>query len=500
MKKLTRFFSAILLITVVLARSMPAVSAPTPASIPANVLGISMGAILRPTENWGTDVINYKQAAGANSLSVLNYYLGWLDGDTSSSHVYNTHLLDLVRNATQPNYPAIMITWQPLGGQVSAGCSKNYGPSQVIPYPDILSGSCDAYIRQFAIDLSARPERFLIRFANEMNVDASAWWPGHFGLGPDVYISAYRHVYNVFMDTQRAAGHVNAEWVWAPNYFSSPAVSWNLLHNYYPGDQYVDWIGLSGYNWHPWLNEPYRTFSQTFGEVDGSNVYYSSFLPGVLYDLACHYAKPQLIAEYGTVTDQTNLNLKTGWITDAVNRLPNYPFLRGAFWYNDILDSTGIDFRITNTPLGSVPPAYAPAYRTAISAPVYQKPLPSLKDATPPTTYCASNGVLSTTFKVTPSAHMTVRGGSFMVTLTGLFYASRPTVNIIPPSGVNITGQITTDELNPPWGKDQIQITVGSNVVNGQYTLQIQVNGASYPLTITVLDRVYSTWLPSINR
>lgn len=500
MKILFRIFTILLLFVILFQGSVPALSAPVPASVPANLLGVAVGAYLRPTENWGSDAAGFKQAVGTNGLSILNYYLGWLDGDTSSSHVYNTQMLDRIRAATQPNYPVIMVTWQPLGATIASGCTKNYGPSQMIPYSDLIAGVCDPYIRQFAADLSGRPERFLIRFANEMNVDASQWWPGHFGLGADVYVTAYRHVYDVFMQAQRTAGNVNAEWVWAPNYFSSPAVTWNLLHNYYPGDQYVDWIGLSGYNWSPSINEPYRTFSEVFGEVDGSNVYYSSFLPGVLYDLACRYAKPQIIAEYGTVTNPANLQQKQAWITDTFSRVPNYPFLRAVVWYNDYLDGTNIDFRITNTPFGSVPDIITSAYRSAISEATYQKTLPSLKDATPPSTYCASSMQTGPTFKLTPSGLLGVRGKSYDVYLTGLFYSSRPTVKINLPSGVNITSQVIIDGLNPPWGRDQIRFNIGSNVPNGKYAVTIQVDGTDYPIIITVTDKIYPVFLPITTR
>jgi hypothetical protein len=505
MKTSARIIAILLLIVFLIEGSAPVVSAPVPASIPANKLGVAVGAYLRPATGWGSVATNYRITVGDNGLSILNIYLDWVDGDlTSPSHVFINYMVDLISKATAPNTPVIMITWQPTANQYMSGCSKNYAASQAIPYPDIISGVCDLYISKFAADLSARNERFLIRFANEMNVNASPWWPGHFGLGPEAYIAAYQHVYDVFTQAQRSAGKVNAEWVWAPNYFSWPAETWNLLHNYYPGDRYVDWIGLSGYNWYPYANnEPYRWFNEIFGEVDGSNVYYSSFSPGVLYDLACHYAKPQIIAEYGTVTDPGNLSMKRDWITDALARIPNYPFLRAAVWFNDRLDGTSVDFRITDTPLtppGSVPALFTNTYRTAISAPTFQNKLPSLKEATPPTTFCGNAAQIVPTFRLSPSALILLRGQTADISLIGMFYSSHPTVNLIPPGGVNITGQIIADGLTPPWGKDQIRISVGSSVPNGRYVLTIQVNGASYPLSVVVVDKINTISLPAVRK
>ncbi|MDX1531405.1 MAG: glycosyl hydrolase, partial [Rhodothermales bacterium] len=57
----------------------------------------------------------------------------------------------------------------------------------------------------------------------------------------------------------------NVAWVWSPNVVSVPDTPDNDMHRYYPGDAYVDWVGLDGYNfgdhhdeWHRW---------QSFAEV-----------------------------------------------------------------------------------------------------------------------------------------------------------------------------------------------------------------------------------------
>ena len=51
----------------------------------------------------------------------------------------------------------------------------------------------------------------------------------------------------------RPEGVHNVEWVWAPNAESAPGLfdvsSPNNWRHYYPGDSYVDWVGIDGYNW-----------------------------------------------------------------------------------------------------------------------------------------------------------------------------------------------------------------------------------------------------------
>ena len=39
---------------------------------------------------------------------------------------------------------------------------------------------------------------------------------------------------------------VAVEFVWSPNYISNIYPHYS---HYYPGDDYVDWVGVDGYNW-----------------------------------------------------------------------------------------------------------------------------------------------------------------------------------------------------------------------------------------------------------
>jgi hypothetical protein len=75
-----------------------------------------------------------------------------------------------------------------------------------------------------------------------MNGDWTPWSAGVNGNSAADYVRAWRHLHDVF----GRAGAVNVSWVWSPNvvfHGSSP------LRKLYPGDAYVDWIGIDGYNW-----------------------------------------------------------------------------------------------------------------------------------------------------------------------------------------------------------------------------------------------------------
>ena len=55
--------------------------------------------------------------------------------------------------------------------------------------------------------------------------------------------AAYRH----FIDLFRSEKVTNVTWVLGLSFNTLPEESWNRMKNYFPGDDYVDWIGLSLY-------------------------------------------------------------------------------------------------------------------------------------------------------------------------------------------------------------------------------------------------------------
>jgi hypothetical protein len=115
---------------------------------------------------------------------------------------------------------------------------------------DILSGRFDSMIRDRARDVRALGAPVFLRWGWEMNGN----WSSHDGShnnpagttdGPRLYVAAWRHIHDLF----RAEGASNAVWVWSPNASDVPAAGWNHWTRYYPGDSYVDWVGIDGYNW-----------------------------------------------------------------------------------------------------------------------------------------------------------------------------------------------------------------------------------------------------------
>jgi hypothetical protein len=202
--------------------------------------------------------------------------------------------------------------------------------SQAIPsglnQPDfqlsnVISGRYDDYIAQFATEAREWGHPFFLRFNWEMNGNWFPWAEGVNGNQAGESAAAWRHVHDIFA----AAGATNVSWVWCP--FVDPGDSMTDLGSLYPGDAYVDWTGLDGYNWgtNPASPRGWRTFDQLFRRTYDE----------IVEDVAP--AKPMMLAEVGSSEYGGS---KADWIRDALTRVPTeYQQIRALLWFDKIDDN-----------------------------------------------------------------------------------------------------------------------------------------------------------------
>ena len=191
----------------------------------------------------------------------------------------------------------------------------------------IIDGQFDEYILEWATDARDYGRPIFLRFAHEMNGNWYPWSGPNNGNDPSKYIAAWRHVHDVFS----SVGADNVTWIWNAYSHSLPFESWNDANNYYPGDGYVDWIGISGYNWG--RSKDWSTW-QTFDDIFASP--YNS-----LHN--AHPAKPIMIAEFACseVYDWVIWEKKGPWITDTFQKIKNsYPAVKAYNWFN--VDKSGL--------------------------------------------------------------------------------------------------------------------------------------------------------------
>ena len=180
---------------------------------------------------------------------------------------------------------------------------------------ELLSGKYEAFLRAYARDVAAFGQPVVFRFNNEMNGDWCAYSAYHSSKDAELYVESYRYVYRIFAEE----GAHNALWVWNPHDGSFPDFMWNHYLTYYPGDAYVDIVGLTGYNAGTYYKgEKWRGFTEIY---DPLYFEYDSLFPG----------KALMITEFASNSVGGD---KVAWIEEAMAHLPDYPRISVAIWWN----------------------------------------------------------------------------------------------------------------------------------------------------------------------
>jgi hypothetical protein len=220
---------------------------------------------------------------------------------------------------------------------------------------DVIGGRYDEFIRGWAKDAKSWGHPFFLRFNWEMNGDWFPWAEEANGNHRGEYVTAWRHVHDIFTDV----GVTNATWVWCPNVDFGDKLQ--DLASLYPGDSYVDWTCLDGYNsgTNPVKHDRWRSFDEIY------NPTYHEILETIAP------SKPMAIGEIG-VSEQGGS--KARWISETLSALPaRYPRIRAFVWLDKFED--GLDWPIETSPsaieafrAGLRHPAYAPARFSTYSA------------------------------------------------------------------------------------------------------------------------------------
>ena len=115
-----------------------------------------------------------------------------------------------------------------------------------VPLSTIVSGRYDPYLRAFATAVKLFGAKIVLSFGHEMNGDWYSWGNQH--TSPEVFVAAWRHIVNVF----RSVGADNVKWLWTVNVIDEdPPVHIPSPARWWPGNSYVDWVGIDGYYYLP---------------------------------------------------------------------------------------------------------------------------------------------------------------------------------------------------------------------------------------------------------
>jgi mannan endo-1,4-beta-mannosidase len=226
----------------------------------------------------------------------------------------------------KPNLIGQYIAWKTSFDAHAATRAWSYGALYYMawePYgigtAAIAAGRNDAYITQFARAVRALNLPVALSFGHEMNGNWYPWGVSHTSAAD--FVAAWRHIHNLFI----TAGATNVIWVWNPNVISAlPDVQ---LKPYYPGDAYVDWVGITGY----FATTGPHSFKGLYGPT--------------MSEVRRFTARPVIIAETAVETGPA----EAAAVRSLVRGVEHRPNVLGFVWFDYL--KAGVDWRAESRPI-----------------------------------------------------------------------------------------------------------------------------------------------------
>ncbi|WCN80642.1 glycoside hydrolase family 26 protein [Micromonospora sp. LH3U1] len=173
-----------------------------------------------------------------------------------------------------------------------------------IPMRDIAAGKHDAYVKEFAASVRMLNLPIALTFAHEMNGPWYSW--GTKANKAAEYVAAWRHLHEIFAQQDAT----NVIWTWTPNVINY--LRKTSIKALYPGDAYVDWVGMDGY----YTIKGQKTFDSLFGPT--------------IREIRTFTSRPLLIVETGAEPSTR----RPAQITDLLSNVARRKDMIGVAYFN----------------------------------------------------------------------------------------------------------------------------------------------------------------------
>ncbi len=310
------------------------------------ILIISLCSFTFPSPNWGN---LYKERKEMVSQSELELYV---EASPSSAEYFGARL-EPKAGAYIGIIPTDSEKFAPVGSYLTYFDGMNQSD---IYYPDnsIIKSDDSAVMvgwvisdinnvdygkmKQVLDTLKSYNRPMYIRFANEMNVSS-------IGDDPDKYVEVFRkaadliHKYNNFAV------------VWAPNDLGALD---RPFEYYYPGDDYVDWIGVSCYSIKYFLGNKNTSEKDSIYFMTGDNAWATNRLkPIVSFMEKNNIKKPLMLSECGVPTNNSHGDSLEDWASPRFrdllwNVIMKYPQVKMINYFNTHRANEVEKYDITN--------------------------------------------------------------------------------------------------------------------------------------------------------
>lgn len=289
------------------------------------------------TQPTDSGIKEFNQLQG-RKLDIVHMFINW-------STDFN-----FVRTYADPVYAngaTLLITWEPW----------EYDTVK------ISNGNADSYIKKMASDIKAYGKEIWLRPLHEANGNWYPWGIGDSNINTsETYKAAFRHIVDIF----RNQGATNVKWVFNVN--CSNVGTNSTFTSHYPGDAYVDYASIDGYNWG--TTQSWGSKWQTFDEIFSSS--YAAIKP---------FNKPIFIGEWASTEIGGD---KAKWITDSFNTIKNsYDKIFAVIWFSENKET---DWRINSST------AALNSYKNAVKT-TSISPTPTDRPSPSPTSTPTASGI-----------------------------------------------------------------------------------------------------------
>lgn len=230
------------------------------------------------------------------AFDISAHYIPW--GDTFQ--------FKNLKKVLNQNKHTPIISWEPWSNDFSFSKSRKQYQENKNIFKHILQGDFDNYIKQTAFAFKNYRKTVYLRFAHEFDNPFYPWSQSGNNTAEE-FKKAWVYIWNIYKEL----GVDNVKWVWNP--WKSEAIDL-----YYPGDTYVDYVGLTALN---------------YGKQPSFDHWYAPFKNALTSQ---GIQKPVILAEFGSLANNTN---QTTWINQGVESIAdNYPEINHLVIFNSSID------------------------------------------------------------------------------------------------------------------------------------------------------------------
>ncbi len=271
-------------------------SSPTTKKAPASMIwGASVG------KNLGT-MAELENLVNSKS-QIQMYFAHW--GNDQYASTFEDRMGDKSK--------ILLLFWEPIDYNKSLSDQADYS------FDTVIAGGHDEYFQKFAEDAKKYGGEIILAPYSEFNGNWYPWSMTKEGNTSDKFKKSWIHIHGFFKNIP------NVKFAWIVNSGSIPDIPSNQFDLYYPGSEYIDYVGVDGFN----DGNPWESFETMFGKS----------LPKLE-----KYNKPVYIFSMGVADDKR----KAGWIIDAFTvQLHKYPYVKGWLWFNENKEK---DWRVNSNP------------------------------------------------------------------------------------------------------------------------------------------------------